>query len=122
MRAVATYDDTDYEWLYRRQDVEEGYPQTAFDRTFDNYRRIAPIGLDQERAMDVGDLRANVTVYDRAVVIQFALTETEGMIVSLDAEVGEDMVEVIATGLQLIVADRDEGTTAMPGWVEERGA
>lgn len=115
LRVVARYDEDGYEWLFRRDDVADTYSQDAFDRTFDNYRWIAPIAFDQAEAMEAGSLRANLNVFDRVIVIQFLETPEQGTIVSFDADIGEDLVEIVANGLQLLIGDRE--ADAMPEWV-----
>lgn len=118
LRVVATYDGEDYEWLYRRDDVAEKFSDEEFAASFETYRNVDPAVAEQADIMRAGNHRATVNVYDDIVLIQFPLHDGQGAIVSLDADVGADMVEIVADGLQLLLADQDDAD-AVPAWVDE---
>ncbi|MFB6125585.1 MAG: hypothetical protein ABEJ59_06465 [Halanaeroarchaeum sp.] len=100
LRVVATYDAEGYEWLYRREAVLEKFSDAEFTASFETYRNVDPAVAEQADIMRAGNHRATVNAYDDIVLLQFPLGEGRGAIVSLDAEVGADMVEIVADGLQ----------------------
>ena len=117
LRVLLRYDGTDNEWLYRRDDVVANYPEADFEESVDTYREIEPLVREQSEIIDGGALRATVNVYDDIVLIQFPLAPGEGVVVSFDADVGKDLVEIVATGLQLLLADVGSALDRMPDWV-----
>lgn len=118
LRVVATYDEDEYDWLYRRDDVVEKFSEDEFAASFETYRKVDPAVAEQADIMRAGNHRATVNVYDDIVLIQFPLGEGRGAVVSLDAEVGADMVEIVADGLQLLLADREDAG-AVPAWIDD---
>lgn len=107
LRLIADYDADDYELRYVRPVLEEMYDEEDWEATFENHRLVAPLGYDQANTIQAGDVRANITVFDRVIGIQYLEGESRGTIVSLDAEPGIDLIEIVATGLQLLLDDRD---------------
>lgn len=118
LRAVLHFEPETHEWLYRRDEVAAHYDVRAFDESVETYRDIEPLVRRQSDIIDGGALRATVNVYDDIVLLQFPLDAGEGVVVSFDAAVGEDVVEVVATGLQLLLADVEEAQERMPEWIE----
>lgn len=119
LRVLLRYDGGDHEWLYRREDVVANYPEAEFEKSVETYRDIEPLVHDQSEIIDGGALRATVNIYDEIVLLQFPLEPGEGVVVSFDANVGKDLVEIVATGLQLLLADFEAALDRMPDWVAE---
>ncbi|MGM0399359.1 MAG: hypothetical protein ACQEQY_10255 [Halobacteriota archaeon] len=118
LRVLLRYEEEEHEWLYRRDDVKAQYDERSFDESVDTYREIEPLVREQSDILDGGALRATINVYDDIVLIQFPMAIGEGVVVSLEATAGEDLVEIVATGLQLLLADVEAAKARMPGWVE----
>ncbi|UWG48874.1 Uncharacterized protein HSRCO_2614 [Halanaeroarchaeum sp. HSR-CO] len=119
LRVLLHYEESEYEWLYRRDDVRAQYDERSFDESVDTYREIEPLVREQSDILDGGALRATVNVYDDIVLLQFPMRPGEGVVVSLEATAGADLVEIVATGLQLLLADADAAQARMPDWVKQ---
>ncbi|MFB6071152.1 MAG: hypothetical protein ABEJ76_09025, partial [Halanaeroarchaeum sp.] len=108
-----------HEWVYRREDVAAAYTDQEFADTFENYRLIAPLVADQEDLLQAGDLRANVQLFDSVILIQYLHPSGAGTIISFDADLGLDLVEIVATGLQLLVGGETDAEGDLPEWAAE---
>ncbi|MFB6133581.1 MAG: hypothetical protein ABEJ55_01155 [Halanaeroarchaeum sp.] len=119
LRVVGVYDGSGGEWLYRRPDVADAYPESAFEESLETHRTWAKAVMEQAEIIEGGDLRATINVFDDILIINFPLDHERGALVALEAKVGEDLVEVVANGLQLLLDDREAALSRLPSWIDE---
>lgn len=119
LRVVGVYDDSGGEWLYRRPDVADAYPESAFEESIETHRTWAKAVMKQADIIEGGDLRATVNIFDDILIINFPMDHDRGAVVALEAKVGEDLVEIVATGLQLFLDDREAALSRLPSWIDE---
>lgn len=118
LRVVGRYDSTEVEWLYRRDDVHSTYTVDDFAASVDAYRGLVPAVESLTDTLQAGDHRATVNVYDQLVLLLYVLDPERGVVVSFDTPVGEDMVEIVTDGLQLLLADQDDREAEPPASAE----
>lgn len=118
LRLVLRYDGSEAEFLHLRADVEGEYSPEELEGITETHRNIAPAVETQSERVRGGSHRATVNYYDDFLIIQYPLEGSKGVVVSLDAEVGHDHVETVATGLQLLWAD--EADREIPEWIAAR--
>lgn len=116
LRVVAHYDTDSTEFIYLRDDLADGYSETDFERAFEIHRRDKEAAAHQESVIDAGRHHCTLRVYDGAIVFNFAQTGKIGTIISLDPDIGRNLLSFIMKCLhELDIHSQQE--VSVPKWV-----
>ena len=99
LRSVASYDADGFDVRYIRDDVDELYDDGDYERAFRTHRLEAMDRPTQDSLYAHGKLLCTYRVYEEATEIHVATTETSGVLVSVDADVG---IELFATTERIV--------------------
>lgn len=91
LRSVASYDDDGFDLRFVRDDVDALYDDRDYARVFRTLRLEAMDRPTQDSLYAHGTLLCTYRVYEDATVIHAATSETEGVLVSVDAEANVDL-------------------------------
>ncbi|MFC3958481.1 hypothetical protein [Halovivax cerinus] len=91
LRSVAGYDEEGLDVRYMRDDVASLYDEADHGRVFRNLRLEAMDHPTQESLFAHDDLQSTYRVYDGAIEVHIAVSETTGVLVSLDDDADVDL-------------------------------
>lgn len=86
LRVVATHEERDYEFHFRRQDVSDRYTAEEFQRIFDD---LVLEGMEREyfeQLFHVGPLECGAWGFRDAVILYFPAESHSGLVVSVDRD------------------------------------
>lgn len=116
LRLVAHYSDDSLELVYLRDDLERRYDDDDFRETFRNHRKDRRVAASQSEILDAGTQHCTLRVYDEAIVFNFSQTDDIGTIVSLNPDVGQNLLSFITRSLNELHKESPQQVTA-PKWV-----
>lgn len=119
LRVVFHYDNKheDFEILYMRDDILEEYSESELRDHFDTFRRDAHIGKVQQSKLKTGDHHCSIRVYDETLLFNFTLGSRHNTIVSLDPEVGRDLLSFVSQSIDQLSKDSSKINWEPPRWV-----
>lgn len=96
LRTVTVYEPGEYDVAFIRDDLRTEYAAAEFDELIEAARSVHEILVPlQETAVPIGAHTATVHAFERAIVVQLAVTEEWGCLVSMDRTVGSNVSEFI---------------------------
>lgn len=93
LRTVAVIRENGWETSYLREDLREKYDQETYAAVVDAVRLDRP--LPDTGSLPIGERRIVLQHHENALVLQFPVTETETILVSITPEAGRNLVEFI---------------------------
>jgi hypothetical protein len=89
LRSVTVYDESGLEAVYQRPGLREAYDETQVAALVETARSQNEVlhesGVEEA---PLGRPRAGVYAFEKAFVLQFPVTESRGLVVTMDADVG----------------------------------
>lgn len=102
LRTVLVMSGPDYSIEYIREDLRGAYSKETFSQVVETFRLKQPLFSPDINAYPVGERRAVVHYHEHAFVIQFPFSETETILISVEEDVGRDLLEFIDTCRHLV--------------------
>jgi hypothetical protein len=90
LRAVALYDDSGFEVLYRRDDLAESRVTNRVLMVYDNITWDWNPD-DSSLSKELGAIQATLQVREEAIIIQLVTGDTEGYLISLKPEAARNL-------------------------------
>lgn len=118
LRLVAHYDDESSDIVYLRDDLEETYDDSDFRETFQTHRADRAAAAGQSETIEAGTQHCTLRVYDSAIVFNFCQTDNVGTIVSVNPNVGRNLLTFVTRSLQKLAEESPQHVTA-PNWLSE---
>lgn len=118
LRLVGHYTRDSVDLVYLREDLEDAYDEDDFRRTFGVHREDKAAALKQQSVIDAGNHHCTLRLYDEAIVFNFAQTGDVGTVVSVDPDVGQNLLTFVTRSLERLHTDSAQEVTA-PEWVGE---
>lgn len=119
LRVVFHYDthSDEFEILYMRDDIAESYTREELGTHFESFRQDASIGDFQETALDTGNHHCSIRLFDDTLLFNFTLGERYNTIVSMDPEVGRDLLGFFTSAIAELKDDSERTDWSPPRWV-----
>ncbi|WP_336036895.1 DUF7522 family protein [Halobacterium yunchengense] len=98
LRVVGAHDGTDWHVEYMREDVQEDYGADSIDHIAGDLALEVVSSARQETLYELGDLRAQVRLFEDGFVVHVPVEDRSGYLVSMDdgADVrGREVVELV---------------------------
>lgn len=105
LRTVLVVSGSEYSVEYIRDDLRRAYSQETFTRVVETFRLKQPLFTPEIEAYPVGERRAVVHYHEHAFVLQFPFSESETILISVEEDVGRDLLEFIDTCRRLVEDD-----------------
>lgn len=102
LRTVVVVQDDDSDIRYLRDDLRDGYTGKTFTKVVDTFRLEQPFMSPGVASQPVGERRAIVHYHENAFVIQFPVSETASILISLTRETGRDLLDFIEKCRQIV--------------------
>lgn len=93
-RAAGSYTATDWEVLYVREDVATDRLRDALPELMRRARESEPI-IGRDVYEGIGETQATVELHEGAAIIHFPISETAGVVISLDRDVAQGLGEFV---------------------------
>lgn len=102
LRTVVIVSPGDFDVTYLSADLQERYTMDAFAAVVETFRLEQPLFSPAIDDYPVGERRAIVHYHEHAFVLQFPVSETQTILISVTREVGRDLLGFIETCRQLV--------------------
>jgi hypothetical protein len=105
LRAVATYEDYEYEVEFMREDVRDDYSREEVDRVF---RQVSIEGMGYEnfqQLFHVGRLECALYGFEGALIFHFPPDPFHGLVVSIDRDVSfnpDAIIDICQSGIAVV--------------------
>lgn len=106
LRTAFRYTDNDWTALYVREDVDTPELRQWLEQYIENVRGHDPVVPAEEYEM-LGETKATVEVHGEGVLIHFWLAESEGFVISMEAEVAQNLTDFVEECQHQLETDRD---------------
>lgn len=118
LRVVFHYDNRseDFEIMYMRDDIQSEYSERELETHFDTFRRDAHLAEVQQGKLRTGDHHCSIRVYDETLLFNFTLGQRYNTIISLDPDVGRDLLSFVAESMEQLQDEADALEWDPPGW------
>lgn len=119
LRVVFHYDarDEGYEILHMRPDIEAEYTEAELRDHFDTFRRDSHLADVQQSKLHTGDHHCSMRVYDETLIFNFTLGERANTIISLDPNVGRDLLGFVGNAMSMLKEDAGDMDWVPPRWI-----
>lgn len=107
LRTVVILQPDDWTGVYLRDDLREAYDEDTYEAVLDRFRAFStdptpdPIG-------EIGERRALVHYHEEAFVVQLPFEDEASILVSVDADVGRELLTFIEQCREQLYADGAE--------------
>jgi hypothetical protein len=105
LRTVVIVREADWEIYYLRDDLQREYTRESFGEVVDHFQLDAPKQPPDVAEWPVGGRRGVVHYHETAFVVQFPVSDTERILISLTPEVGQDLLAFMEACRNLIEDD-----------------
>ena len=96
LRTITVYRPGEYDVPFIRDDLRSEYATAEFDELIEAARSVHKTLVPfQETDVPLGDHTATVHAFEQAIVVQLAVGEEWGCLVSMDRTVGSNVAEFI---------------------------
>lgn len=102
LRTVVILTPSEWEGAYLREDLKSDYDEATYEQTVELFRDTHDVELPPESAEHIGQRHAIVHYHEHAFVFQFPFSETETILVSVEADVGRELLGFIEACRQII--------------------
>lgn len=102
LRTVVIVGEDGWEVCHLRRDLREEYTEETYDEVVGTFRLEHPFLAPETESRPVGKRHAIVHYHEHAFVVQFPLSETESILVSLTPETGRNLLRFIENCRRLI--------------------
>lgn len=102
LRTVVVVEEDGMEIEYLRDDLKREYSEESFADVVDTFRLEQPFMSPDLESRPVGERRAIVHYHENAFVLQFPLSPSESILISLTPESGRNLLSFIEKCHQLI--------------------
>ena len=118
LRGAIHYFEDGYDSLYLREDVEELYSDAKMEELAEYYRQQSTV-QNAEEPFSLGNCHCNISCYDDAILFHFAQGDNVGTVITLDPEVGSDILGFITRCLKILHAESPQTIDNAPNWLRE---
>lgn len=118
LRSVLQYSDETVDVVYLRDDIENRYTEEEIEHVVEDFRERRPTDAVSSIG-NVGDLHADVRLYDNAVVVHIPQRSRIGTVVTFEPEAAKDLVVFAYDLLRVIHQTTPQSIESAPSWGDE---
>jgi len=107
-RGAVRYDADDWSVLYIRDELATDQLRSSMSAIIDRARATEPI-VPEDQYDQMGETQAVVELHDRAVLLHFRETPSEGLVVSLDHDVAQGLGQFVDSCNSVLEEKRESG-------------
>ncbi|WP_435195050.1 hypothetical protein [Natronomonas sp. EA1] len=111
LRTVVVIHEDGYDTHYLRHDLRGEYTEDRFSEVVETFRDTSPSEAPDIEGTPIGTRRAVVTYHENAFVLQFPVSDSDSVLISLTADAGRDLLDFIESCQQITRADADAPKT-----------
>lgn len=105
LRTVVIVTPDDFEPYYLSETLRDQYSKGTYANVVDAFRLETPMFSPEIDDFPIGERRAIVHYHENAFVIQFPFSETETILISVQPEVGRELLRFIEQCRELVRDD-----------------